>query len=416
MDSHRRAYRIRCYPNGAQRRLLAAWFGSVRWLWNVALEMRSRAWKDRRESLTGIDISRQITVLKRCPEFAWLAKVPATCLTQCLRDLDSAFSHFFRRIKQGEKRAGYPRFKARSHAGSLRFQDVSPKWRKGILSLPKLGVLKLAEDLPEVEHPDTVTLRLDPDDCYYVSFSAEVEIEPLAPVASAVGVDLGLHHLATLSSGERIENPRKLTRRLRYLRQQQRCLSRRVKGSRRWHAQRIKVARAHTRVVNQRSNAIHSLTTRLVREHQIICIEDLAVKNMIQHPRLAGQLADASFGEIRRQLNYKTQWYGRTLVTVDRFYPSSKTCSACGHILDELRLDVREWICPKCGSVHDRDLNAAMNLLGRGLAQLGPGEPGDLRVEAGGTTGSDVRDPVVPACEARTRQLTDECTEHESGG
>lgn len=405
MPQIQRSYRIRCYPNGAQVRMLNQWFGSVRFLWNHALKMRTKAYKRRKESVTGVDISRHVTKLKKLPRFAWLAKVPCTCLTQCLRDQDKAFANFFRRIKTGET-PGYPRFRSHhDNVVSLRFQDASEtNWKRGTIGLPKLGPVKLAEDLPSVACPDMVTLKREADGRYYVTFAATVQIEALPATTGAVGADLGLKHLATLSTGEKIENPRRLANRLRYLRQQQRCLARRQKGSKRRECQRLRVAKAHSAVANQRNHAMHEATTKLVREHQIICIEDLFVKGMIQHPKLARHIADAAFGEFRRQLTYKCAWYGRTLVVVDRWYPSSKTCSCCGHILDELRLDQREWRCPKCGTTHDRDITAAKNVLAEGLRQLAGGEHRDLRVDGA----------VVDApWEARTGQLIGECVEHE---
>lgn len=404
MPAAQRSYRIRCYPNPAQVRMLSHWVGASRWLWNWALDSRIKAYNRRQESITGVDISRRLTKLKKLPRYAWLAHPPATCLTQALRDLDSAYSHFFRRAKNGEK-PGFPRFRSRyDNVVSLRFQDVSPaKWLKGTVSLPKLGAVKIAEDLPNIASPDTITLKHEADGRYYVTFCAMVDID-LLPVANRViGVDLGLTHLAVLSNGEKIENPRKYHARLRYLRQQ-RSLSRQQKGSKRREQQRRRVARAHAKVKNQRQYAAHQLTTRLVREFDVIAIEDLAVKNMIKHPRLARHIADAGWGEIRRQLEYKAKWYGRTLVVVDRWFPSSKTCGSCGHKLDELRLDVRVWACPKCGKEHDRDINAAQNVLLAGMRQLGPGEWGDLRVD-----GADVDAPR----EARTGQIMSKCTTHE---
>ena len=280
MPAVQRSFRIRAYPNPAQIRMLNQWFGASRWLWNWALESRTKAYQRRKQSITGIDISRRLTKLKKLPRFAWLAKVPATCLTQTLRDQDSAFSHFFRSIKAGET-PGYPRFRSRyNNAVSLRFQDVSEaKWAQGIVSLTKLGPVKLAA------------------------------------------------------------------------------------------------------VANQRNYALHAITTRLVSEHQIICIEGLAVQNMIKHPRLAQYIADAGWGEFRRMIEYKAKWYGRTVIVVDRWFPSSKTCGKCKHVMDELRLDQREWTCPKCGTVHDRDINAAQNLLLAGMSELGGGERRDLGVD-----------------------------------
>jgi putative transposase len=405
MPAVQRSFRVRAYPNSAQIRILNSWYGASRWLWNWSLSSRTKAYARRKQSVTGVDISRRLTKLKQFPRFAWLAKVPATCLTQCLRDQDAAFAHFFRRVKAGET-PGYPRFRSRhDHAVSLRFQDVSEtKWLRGVVSLPKLGAMKLAEKLPAVSCPDTVTLKREPDGRYYATFAATVEIVLLPVIASVIGIDLGLTHLATLSSGEKIENPRHLTNRLRYLRQQQRCLARRVKGSKRREQQRLRVARAHSAVANRRSYALHALTTRIVREHQIICIENLAVRNMIKHPRLARHIADAGWGEFRRMIEYKAKWYGRTVVTVDQWFPSSKTCSKCSHKLDELRLDIREWTCPKCGTVHDRDINAAQNIVVAGMLQLGGSECRDLGVD-----GAFVNAPR----EAPPGQLMSECLEHE---
>ena len=373
-----RSYRLRAYPNGAQRRLLDRWFGAIRWLWNTALEIRSEAYRTCGLSLTGNDLSRWLTQWKHTSGHEWLGEVPATALAQCLRDQDRAFSGFF------AKRVRYPRFKAKGGRQSLRFQGVGAAWRTGVLSLPKLGVLKLAEDLPEIERPDMVTLSRDATGAYYVSFSAELPCTSLPGTGDLVGVDLGLTHLATLSTGEKITNPKHYQRRLRYLRQQQRCLARRQKGSHRREKQRLRVARAHAQVREARQYALHALTTRLVKEFSVIAIEDLNVKALARG-RGARAIQDAAFGELRRQLQYKSEWYDRLLLVVDRWYASSKHCSMCRFTLDELRLDQRQWTCPKCGTCHDRDINAAQNLLTQGMRQLAGRDDRDLRVDAGGS-------------------------------
>jgi putative transposase len=371
-----RSYRLRAYPNGAQRRLLERWFGAKRWLWNIALEIRSEAYRTCGLSLTGYDLSRWLTQWKRTAGHEWLAEVPVTAFTQCLRDQDRAFSRFF------AGHARYPRFKAKGSRQSLRFQRVGASWLWGVLRLPKLGPLKLAEELPEVERPDMVTLSRDATGAYYVSFCTEVPCLLRTGTGDLVGVDLGLTHLATLSTGEKIPNPRHYQRRLRYLRQQQRCLARRQKGSYRREKQRVRVARAHARVREARQYALHALTTRLVREFSVIAIEDLNVK-ALAHGRGARAIQDAAFGELRRQLRYKSEWYGPLLLEVDRWYASSKHCSVCRFRLDELRLDQRQWRCPQCGTCHDRDINAARNLLTQGVRQLAGRDDRDLRVDAG---------------------------------
>jgi putative transposase len=399
-----RSYRIRAYPNPAQRRFLERWFGATRWLWNTALEIRSEAYRVCGLKLTGDDISRWLTQWKRTSGHEWLATVPATCLTRCLRNQDAAFRNFFAR------RARYPKFKRKSAAASLRFQGAGAAWAGGVLSLPKLGALKLAESLPKVERPDSVTLSRDAAGHYYVSFCAEVETSLLRITHRVVGVDLGLTHLATLSTGEKIPNPKRYHARLKYLRQQQRCLARRQKGSRRREKQRLRVARAHARVRQERQYALHALTTRLVREFDLICIEDLNVKAMARglHAR---SIHDVAFSELRRQLTYKCSWYGKILETVDRWYASSKRCSECQYTLDELRLDERQWQCPRCGTCHDRDINAARNLLAEGLRQLAGCDGRDLRVDARGACPEEDILVQVLAQEARSGRRNRACVE-----
>jgi putative transposase len=400
----RRSYRIRAYPNGAQRRMLDRWFGATRWLWNTTLAIRSEAYRVCGLSLSGNDLSRWLTQWKRTAGHEWLAEMPSTILTQCLRDQDRAFINFFAR------RAHYPRFKRRSSSRSVRFQDIGLSWTRGLLSVPKLGVLRLAEALPEVARPDLMTLTCDAIGRYHVSFSAQAEKPSLPIVQRSVGVDLGVHHLATLSTGEKIPNPKHYHARLRYLRQQQRCLARRQKGSRRREKQRLRVARAHARVRQARQCALHMLTTRLVREFDLICIEDLNVKGLARG-RGARAIQDAAFSEIRRQLTYKSDWYGRILVEVDRWYASSKRCSVCQHTLDVLRLDQREWTCPRCGTHHDRDINAARNLLAESLRQLAGRDDRDLRVDARGTCPDESILAQVLAEEARSGQRNRVCLE-----
>jgi putative transposase len=321
-----------------------------------------------------------------------------------LRDQDAAFRNFFAR------RARYPKFKRRSAAASLRFQDAGTIWARGVVSLPKLGSLKLAESLPKVERPGLVTLSRDAAGHYHVSFCAEVETSLMRITHRVVGVDVGLTHLATLSTGEKIPNPKRYHASLRYLRQQQRCLARRQKGSRRREKQRLRVARAHARVRQERQYALHALTTRLVREFDLIFIEDLNVKAMARglHARA---IHDVAFSEVRRQLTYKCSWYGKILETVDRWYASSKACSECRYTLDELRLDERQWTCPRCGTCHDRDINAARNLLAEGLRQLAGCDDRDLRVDAGDACPEEDILVQVLAEEARSGQRNRACPE-----
>ena len=247
-----------------------------------------------------------------------------------------------------------------------------------------------------------------------MSFSAEVETSWLPIVQRSVGVDLGLTHLATLSTGEKIPNPKRYHARLRYLRQQQRCLARRQKGSRRREKQRLRVARIHAKVKQERQYALHGLTTRLVREFDVICVENLNVKALARG-RNARAIHDAAFSEVRRQLAYKSEWYGKILIEVDRWYPSSKTCSECRYTLDELRLDERQWRCPRCGFCHDRDINAARNLLLEGLRQQLAGcDDRVLRVDAGDACPEEEILAQVLAEEARSGHRNRACMEQAS--
>ena len=398
-----RSYRIRAYPNGAQRRLLDRWFGGVRWLWNTCLAIRSAAYRECGLTLTGNDLSRWLTQWKRTSGHEWLAEIPATALTQCLRDQDSALRNFF------AQRARYPRFKRKQRCGNLRFQNVGAAWTSGIVSLPKLGIVKIAEALPQVKRPDMITLSRDAAGRYYVSFCARVQKSLLPIRQRSVGVDLGVTHLATLSTGEKIPNPKHYHARLRYLPQQQRCLARRQTGSCRREKQRLRVARAHTRVREARQAAVHTLTSRLVYEFDLIFIEDLNVAGLARG-RQARAIQEAAFSEIRRQLAYKCEWHGKILELVDRWYPSSKTCSICRHKLDELRLDERYWRCPKCGTCHDRDINAAWNLLMEGLRQLAGCDDRDLRVDARGSCSEEILEQVL-AEEARSGHRNRACLE-----
>ena len=384
--------------------MLDRWLGGARWLWNTSLEIRSEAYREFGLTFTGNDISRWLTVWKRTAGHEWLAQVPATCLSQCLRDQDRAFRNFF------AHRARYPRFKRKKHAGCLRFQGVGAAWREGVVSLPKLGTLKLAESLPEVPRPDLLTFSRDSAGRYHVSFAAKVETSLLPIRQRSVGVDLGLTHLATLSTGERIANPKRYKARLKYLRQQHRCLARRQKGSGRRERQRLRVARAHARVRQERRSALHALTNHLVREFDLICIEDLNV-GALSRGQCARAIQDVAFREIRRQLVYKGEWYGRIVESVDRWYPSSKRCSECHHTLDELRLDVREWRCPRCGTLHDRDVNAARNVLAEGLRQLAGCDDRDLCVDARGSCSEEELLEQVLADEARSGHRHYACSE-----
>ena len=343
--------------------MLARTFGCVRVVYNYGLELRAEAYNVRGERLGYRDLSAALTALKKREDYAWLSEVSSVPLQQCLRHLERAYRSFF----AGSSR--YPRRKRRHDRQAAEYT------RSGFrFDGEHLYLAKMAQPLPIRwsrrlrGSPSTVTVTLDRAGRYFVSLLVEEEIHTLPVARKTVGIDLGLLHAVTLSTGEKVEADRFLRRDERRLRHAQRSLARKRKGSRNREKARLHVARIHARIADRRRDFTHKLTTRLVRENQAICAESLRVKGMLRNRHLAKSIADANWGELLRQLRYKSSWYGRTFVQIDTFYPSSKQCHACGHVLDDLPLSVRFWTCPKCRSSHDRDINSAQNILAAGLA------------------------------------------------
>ncbi|KWW99325.1 Transposase [Carbonactinospora thermoautotrophica] len=364
----RRAFRYRFYPTPQQAELLNRTFGCVRYVYNRALAERTRAWYTEQRRVTYAQTSAMLTEWKRDPELAFLHEVSSVPLQQALRHLQAAFTAFW------DKRAGYPRFKAKKHGRqSAEFTRSAFRWREGKLTLAKMSEpldIRWSRPLPEGAEPTTVTVSRDAAGRWFVSIL--VETLPASP--HEVGVDAGLTALVTLSTGEKVTNPRCERRDRDRLARAHRALARKQKGSKNREKARLKVARIHARIVDRRRDLLHQLTTRLVRENQTVVIEDLSVRSMVKNGRLARAISDAAWRELRAMLEYKCRWYGRHLVVVDRWLPSSKTCSACGHLLDTLPLHVRKWTCPSCGATHDRDVNAARNILAAGRAVTACGD------------------------------------------
>ena len=369
-----RAFRYRFYPTSEQASLLSRTFGCVRLVYNRALDVRMAAWQAEQRRLTYPQTSAMLTSWKRTEELAFLNEVAAVPLQQSLRHLQGAFVAFW------EGRARYPRFKTkRCHDDAAEYTRSAFRFQHGQLTLVKLpGPLNIrwSRPLPEGSQPSTVTVTRDPSGRWYVSLRvADATVGPLPPVPAHVGIDAGLSSLVTLSTGERINNPRHESRDRARLARAQRVLSRRQKGSSNRAKARRRVARIYARLRDRRQDHLHKLTTRLVRENQTIVIEGLHVRGMLGNRTLARAIGDAAWSELRRMLQYKCAWYGRHLIVIDRWLPSSKTCSTCGHLTDQLALSVRNWACQRCGSWHDRDVNAAKNILaaGRAVAACGAG-------------------------------------------
>ena len=302
---------------------------------------------------------------------AWLNEVSSVPLQQALRHLDKAFRNFF------EGRAKYPTCHKKHGRQAATYASSAFRWNAEArtLTLAKIEApLDIHWSRTFTGTPITITVSKDTAGRYFVSFLVEEEIGSLPVVNAMVRVDVGLKDVAVLSTGEKIANPRLLRRSERRLAHLQRNLARKQTGSMNREKARLKVARIHARIADQRRDGLHKLTTRLIRENQTVCVESLAVKNLIRNPKLAKSISDVGWGELVRQLEYKAAWYGRTLVKIDRWYPSSKRYHACGQVLDDLPLDVRQWACPQCGVRHDRDINAAKNILAVGLTVNACGE------------------------------------------
>jgi IS605 OrfB family transposase len=395
-------YRYRLDPTTPQRQALARAFGCARVVYNDGLRLREDAHTAGLPFIGDTELQhRVLTLAKRTPERAWLGEVSAVVLQQSLADLGRAYRNWFadlRRVKaarargeQAKLKARKPRFKSRHHQ-SVRFTRNS-RFRvlpNGRLSLPKIGEVRMRWSRPLPSDPSSVTVTLDGAGRFHASFVVEVASAPLPAVGTAVGVDLGLSSFAALSTGEKVDNPRWLRQREKALRRSQRNMARKRKGSNNDLKARRRVARLHARVADARRDFHHQLSTRLVREHQTVCVETLNVM-ALGRSKLAKSIHDAGWGQFMAMLAYKAGLYGRTLIKVDPWYPSSQVCSGCGRRDGPKPLTVRSWTCPNCGVVHDRDLNAAHNIMAAGLAvaacggHVRPGAIPAVAVEAGTT-------------------------------
>ena len=332
----------------------------MRYVYNWALAARTKAFKDG-DRMGYKESDAALTVLKRQPETVWLNEVSSVPLQQTLRDLQTAYGNFF------AKRAAYPRFKKKGARAAARYTKSGFKLTDGRrLQVAKLGVLRLRWDRNLPSTPSTITIIREASGRYFVSFCVDVETEALPLTGAQVGIDFGVARLATLSTGERIANPKHLHKRTVRLRMLQRRLAKKQKNSKRRALAKRALARCHEKIANSRKDALNKLTTRLVREFDVIHIEDLNLRGMVKNHNLARSLSDASIGTAVRMLEEKAERYGKQVIRIDRWFPSSKMCSECGHVVSELPLQIREWTCPECGVIHDRDLNAAYNILAVG--------------------------------------------------
>jgi len=379
----KKAYKYRIYPTDEQKQMLAQTFGCCRYVYNWALRLKTDAYYQRGERMYYEHLSQALTSLKKQEESAWLNNVSSVPLQQALRHLERAFLNFF------EGRAQYPTFKKKHGAQAATYASSAFKWDGTNLTLAKMDRpldIHWSRPLPKGCKPTTITVTKDCSNRYFVSLLVEEDIQTLPVVNKQVGLDLGLKSMVITSDGQTYGNPKFFARDEKKLAQAQRRHAKKKKGSKNRAKAKLKVARVHARIADRRRDYQHKLSTHIIRENQIVCVEDLQVKNMVKNHRLAKAISDVGWSELVRQLEYKAEWYGRTLVKIDKFYPSSKRCFDCGHILDSLTLDIRHWVCPECGVEHERDINAAKNIVAAGLAVLACGEsvrPGRAKARTG---------------------------------
>lgn len=355
-----RAYRYRLYPTLELILFLAKTFGCCRFVYNYFLAKKQEHYEEHKKSLSYTECSSMLAELKKTKE--WLKEVSSVALQQSLRHLEAAFNKFF------QKQGAFPKFKKRCYEQSSTFMKNAFTFKNGELWLAKCDKpLKIRWSRRFQGEPSSITITLDQRGHYYVSFLIEEVILPLPPIQKTVGIDLGLAHCVTTSKGEKTEAGHFLKKQLKKLRRRQKALSRKTKRSINFHKARKAIGRLCGKIRDARKDYLHKISTKLVNENQVICIEDLAVKKMIKNKNLSRSIADSGWGILIRFLKYKSDWYGRVLVQVDRFFPSSKQCCGCKAIHKGLKLSDRTWRCIRCNEEHDRDVTAAKNIEEEGL-------------------------------------------------
>ena len=396
-----KAVNVQIYPRKSDLELLAKHSGARRFIYNKFHEIRQKEYINSGVTLGYNACSALLTQMKQQPEFEWLYEVNSQSIQAALKDLDGAYDKFFCKL------AKFPKFKSK-HDPRQSFkvpQGAKIDWEAKTLKIPKFPVPfkfkgSYSGTLVKV---NSVTISKNASGKYFASIQGEFEVEPKESTGEIIGIDLGIKSLLIDSNGTEIKNERFLKKQLKKLKYLQRQLSKKKKESNSRNKARIKLARQHQKVVDQRNNYLHQVTFKLINDNQVVILEDLAVKNMIKNHSLAQAISDVSWGRLVSMLKYKAGWYDRQVIQIDRWYPSSKTCSDCHHLMPSMPLSVREWECPCCGTHHDRDVNAAKNILRQGLNLLSgsgtesdTGKPASIarkqkRVEASGNKTESVK-------------------------
>jgi putative transposase len=359
----RRGFKFRFYPTKEQETLLRQTLGCARFVWNYFLDLRQKSWKQENKSLSYYDTAKLLTQLKKEPEYIWLNDVSIIPLRYSIYDLDGTYKKFFK------GNCGYPNFKKKSGKNSIGLDTSAFRIKDGKFFIAKSKQplnIRFHIQLPQNQEIRFLTISLEPSGKWYVSFNLEdPSIQPLPESQNQIGIDLGITTFATTSNGDKIKSP-DLKKEYQKLKRLQRRLSKKQKGSKNRNKARIKFARQYEKITNIRRNFHHQVSRKLVNENQVIVLEDLKVKNMVKNRKLSRAISEQGWYQFRSFLEYKCNWYGRELVAISQWYPSSKTCSSCGSIQPKMPLSVREWTCPDCGTKHDRDINAAKNILAVG--------------------------------------------------
>lgn len=368
-----RAYKYRLYPNKKQQELINKTIGCCRFVYNHYLAQRIELYKTEQKSINYNACANDLKNLKK--QYEWLREVDSISLQQTLKDLDLAYQNFFRRVKNGEKEVGFPKFKSKKNPKqSYRTQKVNNNISidGSKIKLPKLGLIKFANSRCFNGRITSCTISKTNAGKYFVSVLVEEEIQELPQNNNAIGFDLGIKEYIVTSDGEIVENPRTLNKYEKKLIKLQRQLAKKQKGSNRYKKQALKIAKLHEKIRDTRTDFLHKLSSQIIKENQLIISENLNVKGMVQNHKLAKAISDVSWSEFCRMIGYKSKWYGRTYHKIDRYFASSQTCNVCGYKnTDTKDLNVRQWICPQCNTNHDRDVNAAVNILNQGLKELG---------------------------------------------